>query len=248
MGDDGQARPALRHVEVTARRAGAAAVRRDGPVHRAEAFLLVAVQVVGMRVTGLNAGLDHGVVQRVVVVLRRGHADRAVAAVIFVGADVAAFRLPEIGQAVAVGPVVKAGLARPVVVIQRVAADIAHAVDQRGAAKPLAAPAFHAAVVHVRLGIGQEGPVVAPALQREGQGGRHLGAEVEAVVRAAGFQQQDADAFVFGQPGGQDVAGRTGTDDDVVELLDGRHEFNFLLEHRRRPKDWKTGRSKHRLE
>ena len=71
----------------------------------------------------------------------------------------------------------------------------------------------------MRLGVGLVGPVVAPPLQREGQGGGHLGTKVEAVVGAAGFQQQYADVCVFGQPGGQDVTGRTGADDDVVEFL-----------------------------
>ena len=71
----------------------------------------------------------------------------------------------------------------------------------------------------MRFGVGQVGPVIAPALQWEGQGGGHLGAEIQAVIRAAGFQQQHADAFVFGQAGGQHVTGRAGADDDVVEFL-----------------------------
>jgi hypothetical protein len=95
-------------VQVAARGAGATAVRRHGAVHRAEAFLLVAVQVFGARVTGLHAGFDHGVEQRVVAGFRRGHADRAVAAVVVVGADVAGFGFAEIRQAVEVGPVFQA--------------------------------------------------------------------------------------------------------------------------------------------
>src|SRR5690606_33790832 len=56
------------------------------------------------------------------------------------------------------------------------------------------------------------------ALFRSGEGGGHLGAEVQAMVRAAGLQQQHADGRVLGQTGGQHVAGRAGADDDVVEF------------------------------
>ncbi len=219
MGDDGQVRPLAGLVQIATCGAGATTLRGHGPVHRAEAFLLVAVEVGGARVAGLHAGLDHGVEQRVVARLGRGHADRAVAAVVVVGPDVAGFRLAEVGQAIEVGPVFQALGLGPVVEIQGVAADVAHAVDQRRAAETLAAPALHAPVVHVRLGVCLVGPVVAAPLQWVGQGGGHLGTEVEAVVRAAGFEQQDADVRVFAQTGGQDVTGRAGTDDDVVEFL-----------------------------
>ena len=219
MGDDGQGRTLFSRVQVTACGAGATAVRRDGTVHRAEAFLLVAVQVFGTWVTGLYAGFNHGVEQRVVARFRRGHADRAVATVPIVGADVAGFGFAEIRQAVQVGPVFQARQLRPVVVVHGVAADVAHAVDQGRTTQALAAPAFHPAAVHVWLWIGFVGPVVAAALQRESQGGWHLGAEVEAVVRATGLQQQNSDAFVFGQTGRQGVTGRAGTHNDVIVFL-----------------------------
>ncbi|MNH15208.1 hypothetical protein D3C79_748170 [compost metagenome] len=135
---------------------------------------------------------------------------------VVVGADVAGFRLAEIRQAVQVGPVFQAWQFGPAVEIHGVAADVAHAVDQRRATQALAAATFHAAAVHVRLRVGLVGPVVAAALQREGQRGWHLGAEVHAVVRATGLEQQDSYAFVFGQAGRQGVTGRAGTDDDVV--------------------------------
>ncbi len=208
----------LGHVQVTARSTGAAPARGHRAVHRAEAFLLVAVEVVGARVARLHPGLDHRVEQHVVAVLRRGHADRAVAAVIIVGADVARFRLAEVGQHVVVAPVLQAVEAGPLVEVHRVAADVAHAVDQRGTAQALAAAALHAPVVHVGFRLGFIRPVVAPALQRVGQCGRHLGAEIHPVIRPAGFQQQHADAGVFGEARGQRVAGRTGADDDVVVL------------------------------
>ncbi|MCY1455645.1 hypothetical protein D9M71_727910 [compost metagenome] len=138
---------------------------------------------------------------------------------VVVRADVAGFRFTEIRQAVQVRPVLKAWQFCPAVVVHGVAADVAHAVDQRGTAQALAATALHATTVHVWLWIGFVGPVVATALQRERQGGRHLCAEIGTVVRAACFEQQDGDACVFGQTGRQGVTGRAGTDDDVVEFL-----------------------------
>ena len=227
VGDDGQVRALLGLVQVAAGGAGATAFLGHRTVHRAEAFLLVAVEVFGARVTGLHAGFDHGVEQRVVAGFRRGHADRAFAAVVIVGADVAGFRFAEVRQAVQVGPVFQAWQFRPAVEVHGVTTDVAHAVDQRGATQALAAATFHAAAVHERLRVGLVGPVVAAALQREGQGGRHLGAEVEAVVGATGFQQQHGDAGVFGQAGGQGVTGRAGTDDDVVEFFG--HESTLVL-------------------
>ena len=198
-------------------------------VHRPETFLLVAVQVLGARVAGLHAGFDHGVEQGVVAVLRRGHAQGAAVAVVVIGADVAGLGLAEIRQAVMVGPILQPGPAGPAVIVHRVAADVAHAVDQRGAAQPLAAPALHAPVAHVRLGFGLVGPVVAPPLQREGQRRRHLGAEVEPVVRAAGLEQQHLHVGVLGQARGEHVAGRTGADDDVVVFLLGLHVLSCPL-------------------
>ncbi len=140
VGDDGQVGPAAGLVQVAAPGGGATALRGDGPVHGAEAFLLVAVEVIGSRVAGLHAGLDHRMEQRVVAGLRRGHADRAVAAMVVVGTDVPGFRLAEVRQAVEVAPVLEARLLGPAVEVQGVAADVAHAVDQRGAAQALPRP------------------------------------------------------------------------------------------------------------
>src|SRR5699024_2851379 len=112
--------------------------------------LLVAVEVLGARITGLDAGADHGVEQLAVVGLGRGHEQRAGVAVIVVGADVAGLGLAKIRQALGIVPVLQPFRLGPIVVIHGVAADVTHAVDQRGAAQPLAAAAIHAAVVHVR--------------------------------------------------------------------------------------------------
>ncbi|CCJ88366.1 protein of unknown function DUF140 [Cronobacter turicensis 564] len=164
MGDDFQVRALLRGIQIAARGAGAAAFRRDEAIHRAEAFLLIAIQIVGARIARLHARLNHRREQRIVARFAGGDADRAVAAVVVVRADIARLGFTVVGQAVEVCPALKAGLLRPVVEIHRVAAHVAHAVNQRRAAKALAAPALHAAVVHIRLRLGFIGPVITFAL------------------------------------------------------------------------------------
>lgn len=130
MGDDLQVRPGTRLIQITAGGAGAASLRRHGAIHRAEAFLLVTVQIVSARVTRLHAGFHHGVEQFVVTGLRRGDAHRALTTVVIVRADIARFRLTEIRQAVQIGPVFQTRRLGPVVEIHRVAANVTHAVDQ----------------------------------------------------------------------------------------------------------------------
>ena len=92
MRDDGQIRPRLRAIQIAARRARAPAVRGHGAIHRAEAFLLIAVQIVGTRKARLHAGLDHRGKERIVAGLAGGHMHRPVAAVIRVGTERRAFR------------------------------------------------------------------------------------------------------------------------------------------------------------
>ncbi|VBE08277.1 Uncharacterised protein [Burkholderia pseudomallei] len=226
--DDFEIRPRARLVEIAARGRGAAAARRDRAVHRAEAFLLIAVEIVGARIAGLHAGLDHRLEQRIHAGLARRHGDRAVTAVIVVRADIARLGLPEVRQAIEIRPVLEPLVRRPVVVIERIAADVAHPIDQRRAAEPLAAPAFHPAVVHVRLGIGFVRPVVAAALQRVGERRRHLRAEVETVVGAARLEEQHGDARILGEARREHVARGAGAADDVVEFA-CRHRCVLLM-------------------
>lgn len=218
MGADGQVRAPSRLVEIAAGGTGATALRRHGAVHRAKAFLLVAVEIVGTRIARLHPGFNHRLEERIIARLRCRHAHRAIAAVVVVRPDIAGFRFPVVGQAVEIAPVFQTRLFGPVIQIHRVTANVAHAVDQRGAAEPFAAPALHAAVVHVGFRFGLVGPVVAFALQRVSQRGGHLGAEIEPVVRAAGFQQQDGGVWIFSQSCCQNVAGGAGANNDVVKL------------------------------
>ena len=53
------------------------------------------------------------------------------------------------------------------------------------------------------------------------------GVDQHAAVGAAGLQQADAGAGVFGQAGGQRAARRTGAGDDVVEFFNGVHGESF---------------------
>ncbi len=55
-----------RAVEIAAGGAGATALRRHGAVHRAKAFLLVAVEIVGTRIARLHPGFNHRLEERIV--------------------------------------------------------------------------------------------------------------------------------------------------------------------------------------
>ncbi|RMR37652.1 hypothetical protein ALP88_05510 [Pseudomonas savastanoi pv. glycinea] len=228
VSDDGQGRALLGLVQITTGGTGATTVRRHGAVHRTETFLLITIEVVSARETGLHARLDHRVEQRIVARLGRGHADRTFTTVVVIRADVTRLGLAEVRQAIEVAPVFKARLFGPAVIVHRVAADVAHAVDERRTAQAFTTTAFHAAVVHVWLWLGLVGPVITAALQRECQSGWHLGTEIQTVVRATGFQQQNSDACVFGETGCQGVTGRAGTNDDVVVFGLSRHRGSLI--------------------
>ncbi|MNI36653.1 hypothetical protein D3C73_907110 [compost metagenome] len=61
VGHNLQIRARTRLIQITASGAGTTTFRRYGAIHRAEAFLLVAVQILGTRVACLNASLHHRV-------------------------------------------------------------------------------------------------------------------------------------------------------------------------------------------
>ncbi len=105
VGLDGEVVAPLGLVEIATRGGGAAPLGGDETVHGAEALLLVAVDVLGLGIARLHAGIDEGTVELVVALLGRGHVHRAIAAMIGIGAGIAALGLPEVGQAVGVAPV-----------------------------------------------------------------------------------------------------------------------------------------------
>ena len=128
-GDDGERFTRFGGIKIAAGGGGAAAFGGDEAVHRAEAFLLIAVEIVGARIAGIHAGLNHGFEKRIGAGLGGGHINRPACAVIGVGTGIAVFGFFEIGQAIEICPVFQPGLLRPMVEIERIAADIAHAVD-----------------------------------------------------------------------------------------------------------------------
>ena len=59
-GGDGERFTCFGGIKIAAGGGGAAAFGGNEAVHRAEAFLLIAVKIVGARIAGIHAGLNHG--------------------------------------------------------------------------------------------------------------------------------------------------------------------------------------------
>ena len=214
VGLHGQVRPVHDRVQVGAGGAQPAAAV-DVAVEGRKALLAVAVDVGRELVAGLLDGLEERLEERA-----RGRAalehERAVAAAPLVGARQARLHLLEVRQAVGVVPRLHPGVARPALVVHRVAALEDHAVDAARAAEHLAAGVVDAPVVHVRLGLGLVLPVVEAAADRVGQRRRHVDEEVELVVVAAGLEHQDARRRIGAQAVRERRARRAAADDDVV--------------------------------
>ena len=189
-----------------------AAAAMDGLLHRAKAFLLGAVVVVGRLEAGLAAGLDEGLVERIERVAAP-HMQRAVAAAPAILAAVCVLHALEIGEHVGEGPAGRA-LFGPVVEVARMAAHIDHAVDRRRAADHLAARRGQHAAAEMRLRLGRKAPVVEAHVHRERQRRRHL--DERADIAAAKFDDDDAMLAVLRQAVGQGRAGRAGADDDEI--------------------------------
>src|SRR5699024_4803651 len=196
---DGQVGAAHGRAQVGHGRAPAAAFVH-GHIHGTDTFLLVAVHVLSIGVARLLGGIHEGAVQRVFT-SAGADVQRPGITTVVITAEVACLGLAEIGQDVLIAPVIAAGFARPAVLVQRVAADVGHAVDRRRAAQHTPARAVDAAAVEMRFRFAYVIPVVAFALQRVGQRRRHV--DEDAAIAGPGLQQQDVDAAVFSQPVGQ---------------------------------------------
>jgi hypothetical protein len=103
---------------------------------------------------------------------------------------------------------------RPGVVVERIAADIHHAVNRARAAEGLAARDRDRAAVEVRFRLGSKPPIVARVVEefREADGD----VNPHRIVNRPGLQQQNLCAGIFGEPVSEHAAGGAGTDDDVV--------------------------------
>ena len=189
----------------------------DVPVEGREAFLPVAVHVVGQRVPGLLHRGEERLEQRAGGRPALQH-QRAVTAPVLVRAGQAGLHLLEVRQAVRVVPVRHARVRGPALVVQRVAPLEDHPVDAAGPAEHLSPGVVDAAPVQVRLRLGLVAPVVEPVADREGQGGRHVDVHVPRVVRPAGLQDEYPVAGIGGQAVGEGAAGRASADDDEVVL------------------------------
>ena len=227
-----QVGPRERRREVEERGAAAPAAP-GGAVHRREAFLPVAVEIVGTLEPGFHAGFDEGLEQRVDG-LRPGDGKRTVAAVVGIRSGVAGLRLAEVRQAVPVRPLLQAGDPGPLVVVERISADVHHAVDGGRAAEHLPARAVHAPPVHPRLRIGDVGPVVGGAVLRIGERGRHPNAPLPPRHGASRLDEQDPRFRVLGEPAGEHAPGGAGPDDDVV-VAGGGHGVDLPNRRSSRP-------------
>ncbi len=167
----------------------------DVAVEGREALLPVAVDVVGERVPGLLHGLEEGPEQRAGGRTAL-HDERAAATAPLVGAGQAGLHALEVRQAVRVVPGLHAGVGRPALEVQRVAALEDHPVDAAGAAEQLAAGVVDLAAVHERLRLGLVLPVVELVADRVRQGGRHVDEGVDAGVAAARLQHQHRGAGI----------------------------------------------------
>ena len=99
-----------------------------GHVHRTQTLLLVTVHVFGVGVSGLPASIDKGAVQWVMA-SPGADMQRPAVAPVQVTPLGAGFGLSKIRQAISIRPLTHAGGLRPAVVIERMAADVDHAID-----------------------------------------------------------------------------------------------------------------------
>src|SRR4029077_1229143 len=86
------------------------------PVHRAEAFLLLAIGIGRIGISRLLPRPDEGAGERRGIIGRRGDEERTLAAVIVALTLLMAFRPPEIGQDLGIGPAAAAPLGPAVII------------------------------------------------------------------------------------------------------------------------------------
>ena len=211
IGRDGQVLTAARLAEIGPRRAPAPPVGGRRLVV-ADTLLPGAVEVGVGRDAGLDRGGDHRVAER------RAHRVRDVQrpadAVEIVGAALLVLRLLEERQHRIPVPAFAAALT-PVVVIDRSAAHVDHAVDRAGAAEHLAARLVEGAVVELLLGLAFEHPVDPRVGERLRVAERDMDPRV--AVAPAGFEQQHAPAPGFAEPPGHGATRRSRAGHDEVE-------------------------------
>ncbi len=183
-----------------------------GQLDRVDAFAVGAVEVLRPRDPRLLRRLDPGLGQGIARAVLRDR-QRTGTPPVAVLAPLVALHPPEIGQHPLVVPAAGAEL-RPVVVVPAVAADEDHGVDGAAAAQPLAGRPDVGAAGDRRVRLGLEAPVEVGVLHRPDVRRRDPGEGV--LVALAGFQQQDVELAVLGQPAGHGPAGGAAADHDQV--------------------------------
>ena len=211
VGFDFQVGPVAGRVEEGPRRRPAFAV-----LHRhlvvPEAFLGAVVVILVLREAARFGCVDEGVAERMRLA-HLGHVKRPALAAAAVAAGLEMLRLLEVGQHLLVGPAAIAELT-PGVVVERLAADIEHAVDRARAAERATARTGDAASGHALLRFHLEVPVELVVVQELGEAGRDV--DPHRLVGRARFEQQHLDTRVLAQPVGQNAARRAAADDDVI--------------------------------
>ena len=222
ISDDPEIAPRCDRNEIHARDTGPHATWRGRAIGASESFLLAAVDIPGEGIARLDAGLNEGIVERIAGPCRR-NAERTVRTVPVVATFVVTFGAPEVRQHLCEGPA-PAALLCPAVVVARVAANVHHAVDRRGAAQNPPPGMVDPPVVEVWLLFRRVTPVEPRAADGTGECARHVHAPV--TVGGAGLQEKDPNVRILAQAVRQNGARRTGADDDVVPHRHGRHLSN----------------------
>ncbi len=175
----------------------------------------LAVEVGADGIARLSPRLDEGVIERVTFMPMRRRQRSGVAA-IGVGWSTKALRPTKVGQHVSISPALRA-LLLPALEIERMPANVNHAIDRRRAAKNLAAGTGDAPSAKMRLGLAPITPIVGLGVHRDRQRRRHL--DEQGAVGSAVFKHEHARAAVLGQPVGEHAARGTRADNNVIESL-----------------------------
>ncbi len=210
-GDHPQIGTPHRRVQIADRGRAAPSLARRGLLI-ADAFLLLAVEVMVAWETKFHRGVDERIAQRMVVA-GIGHRQRAIGAVPVVIAARLMLGAFEVGQYVGGGP---AGIAQltPVVEVFVLAADVDHAVDRRRATEDAAARPVDRAVVGPGIGLGLEHPVHPLVGERLAVAERNVDPEIG--VLATRFQQDHRRRGIFAQARRHHAAGGARADDDEI--------------------------------
>ena len=202
-----------------------------------DTFVRGAVDVVVPGQADLVAGAQVGLAQRMHIARHIADVQRTTRAAHRVRAMRAVFHGPEIGQHVLPRPT-RIAQRGPVVEIARLPAHEHHRVDAAGAAQHLAARPITLPPGQRRVGLGAVHPVDGRVVERLAVTDRRL--EPEALVAAAGFQQQHGMAARRREPIGQHTAGGSGTHHNEIKL---RHSASRVSTASSIPQAlvWRTG-------